>query len=100
MKIRFRQTGGFAGLVKSIEIDSDEISTEESEFLQSLVDQSKFFNLSGSVQHVMPDEEQYSITVETMARSRSIRTSKSAAPDDLRPLIGYLVKRAKYEKRK
>ena len=100
MKIKFRQTGGFAGLAKSIEIDCDKISADEAEFLQSLVDQSRFFNISEPVQHVMPDEEQYSITIEAMGHSRNIHMNKSGVPNDLRPLIRYLSKRAKYEKRK
>ena len=87
-------------MVKSIEIDCDRTSAKEAEFLQSLVDQSGFFDLPEPIQRVMPDEEQYSISIEAVERSREIHMNKSGIPDDLRPLIRYLAKRAKYEKRK
>jgi hypothetical protein len=100
MKIEFRQSGGFAGLVKSIAIDIDKIPVGEAKVLQSLVNRSKFFNLPEPVQRGMPDEEQIFITVEMTGRSRTIFMSTSAVTDDLKPLIQYLVSRAKYEKRK
>ncbi len=100
MKITFRQTGGFAGLAKSIEIDCDEIPADEAKLLQSLLDQSGFFDLPEPVQRVMPDEEQYFVEVEAVGRSRRITMNRSSVPDSLKPLIKYVAKRAKYEKRK
>ena len=100
MKIEFRQTGGIAGLVKSADIDSDELSAEDAEVLKSLVDQSGFFSLPEPALRGKPDEEQYSITIEIEGRSRRIYMNKSETPKDLRQLITYLTKLAKYEKRK
>lgn len=100
MKIKFRQTGGFAGLAKSIEIDCDKIPADEAKFLRSLLDQSGFFDLPEPVQRGMPDEEQYSVEVEAVGRLRKIYMNRSSVPDNLKPLIGYMVKCAKYEKRK
>jgi hypothetical protein len=100
VKIKFRQTGGFAGLAKSIEIDCAEIPADEAKFLQSLLDQSGFFDLPEPVQRVMPDEEQYSVTVEAVGRSREMHMNRSSVPDNLKPLIRHIAKRAKYEKRK
>ena len=99
MKIVFRQSGGFPGLTRSIEIDLDEIIVQEAESLKSLVDQSRFFNLPEPVHRVMPDEEQVFISIEMTGCSRSIFLGKSELPDDLKPLVKYLSKRAKYEKR-
>ena len=99
MKIEFRQSGGFAGLTRSIEIDLDEITVQEAESLKSLVDRSKFFNLPEPVQRVIPDEEQIFISIEMKGHSRSIFMGKSELPDDLKQLVKYLSKRAKYEKK-
>ncbi len=99
MKIEFRQSGGFAGLTRSIEIDLDEITVQEAESLKSLVVQSRFFNLPEPVHRVIPDEEQIFINIEMMGGSRSIFMGKSELPDDLKPLVKYLSRRAKYEKR-
>jgi hypothetical protein len=100
MKIKFRQTGGYAGLVKSIEIDSEQVSMEEAQRLQSLVDQAAFFDLPDPGQQVMPDEEQYWITIESIGRSRGISMGRSSVPTALKALINYLADQAKYEKRK
>jgi hypothetical protein len=99
MKIVFRQSGGFPGLTRSIEIDLDEITVQEAESLKSLVDQSRFFKFPEPVHRVMPDEEQVFISIEMTGCSRSIFLGKSELPDDLKPLVKYLSKRAKYEKR-
>jgi hypothetical protein len=99
MKIKFRQSGGFTGLTRSIEIDLNEITVQEAESLKSLVDQSRFFNLQEPVNHAMPDEEQIFINIDMKGRSKSIFLGKSELPVDLKPLVKYLLKRAKYEKR-
>jgi hypothetical protein len=100
MKIKFRQTGGFAGLAKFIEIDCDKIPADEATFLHSLLDQSGFFDLSEPVQRGIPDEEQYSVEVEAGGHLRKMHMDRSSVPDNLKPLIRYMVKCAKYEKRK
>lgn len=101
MKIMFRQTGGFAGLKKSFDVDCDKIPVDEAKFLQSLVDQSGFFDQpEPDRRKVLPDEEQYVIRVEAAGRWRRLPMSRSSVPDNLKPLIEYIAKRAKYEKRK
>jgi hypothetical protein len=100
MKIRFRQTGGFAGLAKSVEIDCERLPPEEAAFFRSLVDQAGFFELPEPPQRSLPDEEQYSITVEATGRARHLYMSRSGVPAPLRPLVDYLIKRATYEKRR
>lgn len=99
MKILFRQTGGFAGLVKSLRLDFDELSADDRDLVRSLLDASHFFEIPEPAARALPDEEQYSITVDEQERSRTIVVNKSAAPEDLRSLIRYLAKRAAYEKR-
>ena len=99
MKIEFRQSGGFTGLTKFLEIDSDKITPREAKSLKSLVDQSMFFNIEEPAHRIMPDEEQFFINIEANGRSRSIFMGKSELTDDLKPLVKYLIGRAKYEKR-
>ncbi len=100
MKILYRQTGGFAGLVKSLRLDFDELSADDRELVHSLLEGAHFFDLPEPVARAMPDEEQYAITVDEQYRSRTFIVNKSAVPEDLRPLIRYLAKRAAYEKRR
>ncbi len=99
MKIKFQQSGGFAGLVKSIELDRNNLSDEEFGALKSLVEQSKFFDLPEPDPQTMPDMEQYSISVEAGGRSREMHLNQSTLPKELKPLIKHMAKKAKYEKR-
>jgi hypothetical protein len=99
MKIKFRQSGGFAGLVKSVEIDLDDLSGEEAEELKSLIEQADFFELPEPPRQTLPDMEQYSISIEAEGKTRKIHVGRSNRPDNLKPLIKHLAKKAKYEKR-
>ena len=98
MKIEFKQSGGFTGLTRSIKIDLDKITFQEAESLKSLVNQSRFFNLPEPDHNAIPDEEQIFISVKMTERSRTIYMGKSKLPDDLKPLVKYLSRRAKYDK--
>lgn len=99
MKIKFQQSGGFAGLVKSVEVDCNGLSDEEFGVLKSLVEQAKFFDLPEPDSQTMPDMEQYSISVEAEGRTREMHLSRSTVPKELKPLIKHMAKKAKYEKR-
>jgi len=98
MKIRFRQSGGLAGLAKVAEVDSERISPVESGRLQALVDDA----LAETFPHAgpaLPDEEHYYVEIEIAERRRTIFVGRSTMPDPVRPLIEYLEKHAEYEKR-
>ena len=99
MKIEFRQSGGFTGLTKFLKIDSDKITAQEEKSLKSLIDQSEFFTLKEPAHRAIPDDEQIFIAIESKGHSRNIFLGKSELPDDLKPLVKYLTKLAKYEKR-
>jgi len=99
MKIKFKQSGGFAGLIKSVEINCDDLSEEESEVLNAMVKQAKFFELPKSTPHAAPDIEQYSISIELEGKTREMHVSRPNVPKALNPLIKHLAKKAKYEKR-
>jgi len=98
MKIRFRQSGGVAGLAKVAEVDSGQIPHGEAGRLQALVDDA----LSQSIPEAgpaMPDEEQYYVEIEIAERRQTILVARSSMPGPVRPLIEYLEKLAEYEKR-
>jgi hypothetical protein len=99
MKIKFRQSGGFAGLIKSVEINRDDLSEEESDILNSLVEQSKFFEIPEPTPYAAPDIEQYFISVELEGKTREMHVSRANVPKTLKPLIKHIAKMAKYEKR-
>jgi hypothetical protein len=100
MKIRFRQTGGFAGLVKSVELDTEQMPAADAEVLNYLVQQADVFEVSISGGRSMPDGEQYMLFVESDGRSRNLNMGMGTIPAQLKPLIDYVAKQATYEKRK
>ncbi|MGB3238068.1 MAG: protealysin inhibitor emfourin [Geitlerinemataceae cyanobacterium] len=99
MKIKFRQTGGFAGLTKAIEIDTAQMPPNEAEVLKLMVDRAAFFEVSSPNSRAMPDREQYTISIESEERSRQLYLGASNIPAQLQELVNYLAKQAQYEKR-
>lgn len=100
MKITFRQTGGFAGLTKSVQLDTDQLPAEDAQRLQALVEQTQFWQRPEPAQRPQPDQEQYAIGVEAKGRSRQMHLGRASMPPDLKPLVDYLAKQATYEKRR
>ena len=98
MKIRFRQSGGFAGLVRVAQVDSDQVSGDEVHRLRAMVDEALSEAIPQS-QPVLPDEEQYFIEIEIEDRRESILVGRSSVPGPMRPLVEYLETLAEYEKR-
>ena len=98
MKIRFRQSGGLAGLTKVAQVDSDQVPDDEAGRLQTMVDEA-LQQAIPEAQPALPDEEQYHIEIEIETRRETILVARSSVPGPLRPLIEYLEKLADYEKR-
>ena len=99
MKIKFRQTGGFAGLTKAVEIDTANIPPNQAEVLKLMVDRSSFFQVSAPPSQSLPDREQYAISIESEEKSHHLNLGASNIPAQLKELVDYLAKQAQYEKR-
>ncbi|MEB3358035.1 MAG: protealysin inhibitor emfourin [Synechococcales bacterium] len=99
MKIRFRQTGGFAGLSQSAELDTSQLPPTEATQIEQLVDQASFWEMRPPQRQIFPDQEQYSVTIESEGRSRTLHMGRSKIPPALKPLIDRLARDATYDKR-
>ena len=99
--IWFERSGGFTGISTSVEIDSQLLSPDESKELKQLIDQSDFFKLgkNDTIQVSMPDQFQYTITIEQQGEKRTVEFSDSTVPDDMRPLLNYLSQKARTKKK-
>jgi hypothetical protein len=95
MKIKFVQSGGFAGLTKEAEVNTDEISEEEKNLLQKAIDDSDFFSLQTQDSEPMPDAEQFFITVEKEGESHMVNFNTQNIPETLKPLVDDLKKQTK-----
>ena len=98
MIIRFRQSGGVAGVARVAEVDCGRIPEEEAGRLRTMVDRALAEAIS-EPRPALPDEEQYSVEIEIEHRRETILVARSSVPDPLRPLIEYLDRLAEYEKR-
>ncbi|MCJ8280639.1 MAG: hypothetical protein MJK14_12255, partial [Rivularia sp. ALOHA_DT_140] len=67
MKIKFSQTGGFAGLTRGCELDTQSLPTDEAAKLQSLVEESGILQSQSSNSNTSNarDAFNYNITIET-----------------------------------
>ncbi|MHA1311239.1 MAG: protealysin inhibitor emfourin [Candidatus Helarchaeota archaeon] len=98
MKIKFIQSGGFAGIVKEANIDTDKIPKDTADFFQDIITNADFFNLQLKDEQPMPDVEQIYITVEQEDKSHMISFSTLNIPEKLKPLVDEIQKQMEIKK--
>ena len=87
-KINFKRTGGVLGREIDSDIDLNEIPDAESQELMQLITDSNFFKIPQNlIAQAVPDEYEYTVTVEAGNTHHTIQTSDSSAPESLRPLL-------------
>lgn len=94
MKLRFDQSGGYAGLVKGCEIDTDTLTPDMAKQVEELVQASNL--ASGEfLSESSRDLNQYELTIEEGTSTTSVVLDDESVPPSAKPLIGYLKKCAK-----
>lgn len=97
-RVRFERSGGVAGMPTTSTIDSKSLPEEERKRLRNLIDRAGFFGLPEEIVGApRPDEFRYSITVEIDGKQHRVRTTDTAAPEQLKPLIEWLNEVARKE---
>lgn len=87
-RVRFERSGGVAGTRTATVIDSKSLPQKEAQHLRNLIDESGFFGLPEEILGPRrPDEFIYTITVEIDGRQHTVRTTDTASPAQLKPLI-------------
>lgn len=92
MRIFFERTGGFAGMVLTLELDTRQLPKLEAKTWESLVKQADFFRLPEAIQSKQPqaDHFEYKISVWQLFRRHTLIVSESAVPAGLQPLVDRL----------
>jgi hypothetical protein len=90
MKVRFRQSGGFAGLRRGCDLDMETLPADEATKLRSLVEQSGVLSASSSRNPKGRDLLNYEITVETLDGVRQVTFDDGSKPVGVEPLLEYL----------
>jgi len=95
MKVRFRQSGGFAGLVRGAELHTASLPGPEAAELERLVAAAK---LAAAKRTAAPgaDRQQYEIVVECEGAPRvEARFGDAALTEEIAALVAFLRARAK-----
>jgi hypothetical protein len=97
MNIHFERSGGFAGLRLSHDLDSSQLSPEDGNELNRLVDASGFFDLPADVRAANPGADcfQYKLTVKAGPREHTVAVDDAAVPQTLRPLLNFATAKAR-----
>ena len=99
MKITFRQSGGYAGLTKGCEINTELLSSEEAQEIKSLVAQSGILEAQSKQSPNVADAYNYLIIIETRERTHQVSFDELSLPRKVIPLIDFLEDRSDYIKR-
>jgi hypothetical protein len=89
MKISYRRTGGFAGMVISFDVDTETLANEEVDEIQGLAAAADFFALPAVIPSDTPgaDQFQYQLTVENEGQQHTVEVGDAAVPESLWPLL-------------
>jgi len=95
MKIRFRQTGGFGGLVLGSDLDTSTLPPAEAQELTRLVKQASLEKLKSRPSDKARDLQNYEITVEGGGLNTKASFDDMSIDANLEPLLEFLRKRAR-----
>lgn len=92
MQIFWERTGGFAGIRKSLSIDTDNLPAKAAEELSQLVTAADFFHLPEQINSPSPqcDRFQYRLTVKENGKQHTVTISEAALSNTLSILIAWL----------
>lgn len=95
MKVKFSQSGGFAGLSRGCDLDTDSLPSDEAATLQSLVQESGILQAKSGRSPNARDLFNYEITVETSQGVHNVSFDDLSMPEGVEPLLEYLQNQAK-----
>ena len=89
MKISYRRTGGFAGMVMSYAFTTEELPPEEAAAIRDLVRKANFFELPTQFESpgLGADQFEHQLKVETKEQQHTINFGDAAVPENLEILL-------------
>ncbi|GAB7530121.1 hypothetical protein PS3A_25320 [Pseudomonas sp. 3A(2025)] len=95
MKVCFIQSGGFAGMIRRYEVDTQTLQPAEAHRLQTLIDQSGLSQSGQWLDEQATDLKQYEIKIEDQSNTFCLTFDDRNIPDSVRPLLGFLLQQAR-----
>ncbi|HTL89297.1 MAG TPA: protealysin inhibitor emfourin [Leptolyngbya sp.] len=94
MRVTLEQSGGFAGLITTKTIDTQDLSPPEAEQLKRWVKDANFFQLKSIAEaSPQPDRFNYTLSVKMDSQTHSIQVSETNVPEKLKPLLNWVQQR-------
>ncbi len=90
MKVSFRQSGGFAGLIRGVDLNTATMDAEQAAELEGLVTASGIEGSKKARTHAARDLVQYEITIEQDDQTSKLSFDDKTVPDAAQPLLKYL----------
>lgn len=91
MKVWFERSGGFTGIKKRKELDTEALPDAEREELERLIAAAGFFELADEyASGAGADRFQYRVTVDSGDQAHTVRASEEHLPPSLRSLVTWL----------
>jgi hypothetical protein len=99
-KIRFRQTGGFAGLIRGVELKPEDLGSKERAQLERLVEKSGLAEKGKKKATAKPassarDLTNYEIEIESASGTARVELDDLDLPPEVEPLVTLLQKHSK-----
>ncbi len=95
MKIRFRQTGGFGGLVLGCELDTSTLPPAEAQDLTRLIKKANLEKIRAKPNQKARDLQNYEIAVESNEINAKVSLDDMSIEANLEPLLQFLRRRAR-----
>ncbi len=94
MQITFERTGGVAGARLKTRLDDSLLSPSEMQQLQSLIEESGFFDLPAVIASAVPrpDAFHYRLTIQDEQQQHTVVVSEPNVPARLQPLLQFLAR--------
>lgn len=102
MRISFERSGGFAGITTKTTVDEKDLGPDEAQKLRQLVEEVDFFHLSKKIMagSSRPDRFQYDLSLEESGRQHKVTVSEEVMPEKLKPLVNWLMERARQTRKR
>lgn len=95
MKVRFRQTGGFGGLVLGCDFDTTTMARDEADELLRLVEQANVQAVGERKHPRGRDLLTYEIALEESGKRLKVSFDSMTTPPQIEPLLQFLSQRAR-----
>jgi|SRR4030095_8601208 Emfourin len=95
MKVRFRQTGGFGGLVLGCDLDTSTLSPAEAQELTRLVKQANLEKIQTRRSEKARDLQNYEVVVEGDGITAKATFDDMSVDANVEPLLEFLRRRAR-----